>query len=466
MPAPPGSGVSKSATSRRFVARARLADFMAADLSALDLLVVQIDGLHLGDDLVLVAAIGVDGGGNKHPLALVEGATENAATVQALLDNLVSRGLAPRYQDCSSPTARKRCRRRSAAPSVRPLRSSAARSTRRATSWKACQKSIMRPPIGCCARPRSSMTPKAERLIRNLARRLDQQWPGVAASILEGLDEILTVVRSKLPKELRQSPACTNIAENMMGTIRRVTRNVKRWRDAGMALLWVAAHANTPVTALVVIGRQSVVRDDRFCWRFVSLWSGSRFRQVKLSRHVQASNECWSRAQVPISHDRSKVPRASSQGGTDQHAQLRKPCASMSPERRCSLSASIGPTQRPAMVGFVASMCFRSARLQMFSQAMNSIACRSTWGAPSRRARPQSCARRTSEGQAFSRALELSRVALSRASYLRSAIISQPSSRARLYVTTDCGPVLGLKEEAAASLRAATNSSRAPAPQQ
>ena len=26
-----------------------------------------------------------------------------------------------------------------------------------------------------------------------------------------------------------------------MGTIRRVTRNVKRWRDAGMALRWVAA---------------------------------------------------------------------------------------------------------------------------------------------------------------------------------------------------------------------------------
>src|SRR6476619_5505801 len=67
----------------------------SADLSALDLLVVQIDGLHLDDDLVLVAAIGVDGEGNKHPLALVEGATENAATGQALLDNLVSRGLDP-----------------------------------------------------------------------------------------------------------------------------------------------------------------------------------------------------------------------------------------------------------------------------------------------------------------------------------------------------------------------------------
>ena len=36
---------------------------------------------------------------------------------------------------------------------------------------------------------------KAERLIRNLARRLEQQAPGVAASIVEGLDEILTVIR-------------------------------------------------------------------------------------------------------------------------------------------------------------------------------------------------------------------------------------------------------------------------------
>ena len=161
VPAPPGSGVSKSAASRRFVAlsAARLADFMAADLSALDLLVVQIDGLHLGDDLVLVAAIGVDGEGNKHPLALVEGATENAATVQALLDNLVSRGLDPTVPRLFIVDGAKALSKASAAPSVRPLRSSAARSTRRATSWNACRKIIMRPPVGCCARPGSSRMP-------------------------------------------------------------------------------------------------------------------------------------------------------------------------------------------------------------------------------------------------------------------------------------------------------------------
>src|SRR5262249_14360351 len=70
---------------------------------------------------------------------------------------------------------------------------------------------------------------QAERLLRNLARRLDQEAPGGAANILG------------LPVTLRRSLACTNSIENMMGTVRRVCRNVKRWRNAAMALSWTAA---------------------------------------------------------------------------------------------------------------------------------------------------------------------------------------------------------------------------------
>jgi hypothetical protein len=83
LPAIAGDGTSKSAASRRFVALSaeRMAEWMASDLSRLDLLVIQIDGLHISDDLVLVAALGIDGDGNKHPLGLIEGATENAAVV-------------------------------------------------------------------------------------------------------------------------------------------------------------------------------------------------------------------------------------------------------------------------------------------------------------------------------------------------------------------------------------------------
>ena len=53
IPAPNGAGVSKSAASRRFVALSaeRMGEWMAADLSKLDLLVIQIDGVHIGNDL-------------------------------------------------------------------------------------------------------------------------------------------------------------------------------------------------------------------------------------------------------------------------------------------------------------------------------------------------------------------------------------------------------------------------------
>ena len=93
LPAVSGDGTSKSAASRQLVAlsAARMAAWMTADLSQLDLLAIQIDGLHVGDELVLVAALGIDADGNKHPLGLMEGATENAAVVQALIDKARAR---------------------------------------------------------------------------------------------------------------------------------------------------------------------------------------------------------------------------------------------------------------------------------------------------------------------------------------------------------------------------------------
>jgi hypothetical protein len=93
-----------------------------------------------------------------------------------------------------------------------------------------------------CVRPGNWTTPtRPSQLIRNLARRLEQRAPGIAASIAEGLDEILTVIRLGLPAERRRSAACSNITENIMGTVRRVCHNVKRWQDAAMALHWTSA---------------------------------------------------------------------------------------------------------------------------------------------------------------------------------------------------------------------------------
>ena len=244
LPAVMGDGTSKSAASRRFVAlsAARMAAWMGSDLSRLDLVVIQIDGLHIGNDLVLVGALGIDGEGNKHPLGLVEGATENAAVVQALIDNLVERGLDPKVCRLFIVDGAKAL--------TKVIRATFGRHTpiQRCQIHKA-RNVIERLPKPLHASVRKALRQawelddahRAERLLRNLARRLEHEAPGVAGSILEGIDEMLTVNRLGLPAQLRRSLACTNSIENVMGTVRRVCRNVKRWRNASMALRWTAA---------------------------------------------------------------------------------------------------------------------------------------------------------------------------------------------------------------------------------
>src|ERR687885_469990 len=244
VPAGVGAGLSKSAASRRIVelSAERMAAWMARDLSGLDLLAVQIDGIHVTEDLVLLAAVGVDGEGTKHPLGLVEGAPENAAVAQALLDDLVGRGLDP-----SVP-------RLFIVDGAKALTKAIRRTFGRDTPIQRCQvhkarniaerlPKALQAPVRRALRQAWELddAAKAERLLRNLARTLEPRAPGAAAAILEGLDEILTVVRLGLPRELRRSLACTNIVENILGSVRRVCRNVKRWRDADMALRWTAA---------------------------------------------------------------------------------------------------------------------------------------------------------------------------------------------------------------------------------
>src|SRR5687768_9006160 len=87
-------GTSKSAVSRRFVAKttAQLAAWQTASLERLDLVGLLIDGVHIGEHCLIVA-LGIAADGQKHALGLWDGSTENARVCQALLANLQSRGL-------------------------------------------------------------------------------------------------------------------------------------------------------------------------------------------------------------------------------------------------------------------------------------------------------------------------------------------------------------------------------------
>ncbi len=85
---------SRSAVSRKFVAQTEtaLADLLSVDLSGLDLVALMIDGVHFAESCCIVT-LGIDLLGTEHPLALVEGSTENVTLTTDLLVGLRYRGL-------------------------------------------------------------------------------------------------------------------------------------------------------------------------------------------------------------------------------------------------------------------------------------------------------------------------------------------------------------------------------------
>ena len=90
----PGRATSKSAVSRRFVAATTeaMAELLEADLSALDVAVLMVDGLNVAGEMIVVALV-ITADGTKVPVGLRLGDTENAAVVKDLLADLVDRGL-------------------------------------------------------------------------------------------------------------------------------------------------------------------------------------------------------------------------------------------------------------------------------------------------------------------------------------------------------------------------------------
>jgi putative transposase len=55
------------------------------------------------------------------------------------------------------------------------------------------------------------------------------------------MEETLTVTRLGVRGRLKRTLASTNPCESMIETVRRISRNVKRWQSGDMCLRWTAA---------------------------------------------------------------------------------------------------------------------------------------------------------------------------------------------------------------------------------
>jgi putative transposase len=233
---------SKSAVSRKFVAMTEtaLAELLAADLSALDLVALMIDGVHFGES-VCVVALGIDGEGTKHPLALVEGSTENATVVTDLLVGLRERGLDVTRPVLVGIDGAKALYKAVVDVFDHPVIQRCQLHKIRNVQDRLPQR--LRGPVGKKMRAayHADSALDAEAQLTALTRELDKTHPGAAASLREGMAETLTVLRLGVPPTLARTLRSTNAIESMISICRTHSANVKRWRDGQMALRWCAA---------------------------------------------------------------------------------------------------------------------------------------------------------------------------------------------------------------------------------
>src|SRR3954447_15409940 len=237
------SSTSKSAISRRFVASTRtaLAELLSRDLSGLDIKVLMVDGEHLADRCCVVA-LAITADGTKVPVGLWDGATENTTVVRALLADLVSRGL-----DATDGLLVVLDGAKALSAAVREVFGASAL-IQRCTLHKRRNVAEHLPDkeqqwvdaklVRAFGHPDPA---QGLRNARHLATLLDKGYPGGAASLREGLEEMFTVARLGIDGRLATTLVTSNPIDSMISIARTTNRNVTHWKDGEMVLRWTAA---------------------------------------------------------------------------------------------------------------------------------------------------------------------------------------------------------------------------------
>lgn len=233
-------GVKKSSVSRRFVARTskQVEAFMSRPLGELDLPIIMIDGTELGEHLLLVA-LGIDWTGRKHVLGVHEGVTESYETCRSLLRDLIDRGLVVERARLFVIDGSKGLRK-----AIRKCFGQWARVHRchvhKVRNVLEHLPPHKRPWVGAQMRRawKKETATKARADLLRLASSLENEHPSAAGSLGEGLEETLTLMKLGVRGSLYKTLRSTNPIENIHDTVKRVARNVKRWRGGSMVLRW------------------------------------------------------------------------------------------------------------------------------------------------------------------------------------------------------------------------------------
>jgi transposase-like protein len=236
-------GISPSSISRHLVQATvrKIKEFLERDLSSIDLFGVFLDTIHRGG-VAFIVALGLDKKGKKWNLGFWEGATENYALCQALLSDLESRGLKLSQnilfvtdggggilkclrKKYGKDLIHQRCTlhkdRNIQEHLPKRYRNEAHRRYRRALELVRYSEA------------------KAELL--SFEKWLRDINESAADSLMEALEEILTLHRLQVPKLLRKTLHSTNPIEAVFSQVRRAEGNLFRYRGSKMSQRWLGS---------------------------------------------------------------------------------------------------------------------------------------------------------------------------------------------------------------------------------
>jgi len=236
-------GVSPSAVSDRLVEATtqKLKTFRERRLEDFAPFAVFLDTVHRGGT-AFVVALGLDISGQKRVLGFWEGATENAEVAKMLLDDLEARGLKLSAKvifiiDGGKGLAKTLKERYGRKLVVQRCTIHKDRNLQAHLPKRYRQEAHRRFRLAL----EQNDYKEAEKLMRELEQWLRGINESAADSLLEALNELLTLHRLKVPALLRKTLHSTNPIESLFSRVRSCEKNIKRYRNSKMAQRWLAS---------------------------------------------------------------------------------------------------------------------------------------------------------------------------------------------------------------------------------
>ncbi|MBI4883960.1 MAG: transposase [Actinobacteria bacterium] len=270
-----GSGVSRSAVSRTFVAATaeRLAEFRARDLSDRQWLVVFADGFDFAGQM-MIGALGVTADGTKVPLGVAQGTTENTAVCKTLFASIKERGFDASHGVLFVLDGGKGLRKAVTTvfdgDPIAIARCHAHKERNILDHLPDEQHAWVQRDLRSAWRNPSAVEAKAK--LEQLAKKLDRINPDAAGSLREGLDETLTIIALGVTGTLAKTLATTNPMESTVDIVRA---HARLWANTSLAGRMISTCSTTKqqITRLSTTDRQLAVSIPT---RSVNAWMRQR----------------------------------------------------------------------------------------------------------------------------------------------------------------------------------------------